>query len=298
MRTDSLYQPPSQRLDRTKLAALVDGRLNGPERDAVLARLAASPSDLEVMSDVLAVAAELDDGVTDIRRSAARRESRVPKRVMWLAAAAAVAAIAIVPLAGRVSLGSGVDGYAGLLASRAPLAAGWDSHSWSATRGSSDGIPERVRGVRVGALTTALDVAVARKDSATPRIATQIAALLVAVPGAGNVVATYRSIAASGNGATAGAVRDARQQAREMVSAATFDDGAWLEAARIAAVEHDSAFFGTRTSRGQLATLERDVADDARAQSDVRAISKLAKNKAWDTLAITTSNILASLAAP
>jgi hypothetical protein len=288
-----------QRLDRDTLAALIDGRLVGTDRDVALASLAASPDDLEIVADVLAVADELDGSITDIRAHAAKREVRRPQLTRWLSvAAAAVLVVAALPVMLRNGSASRVDGYASLLASHAPLAPGWDSNSWSVTRGSSDGIAERTRAVRAGALTSAIDVAIARGDSATPHLASEMAALFVEVPGASSVVSTYKSMAASGTAVKPELARDARHAARAMVSAPAFDDGAWLEAARIAANDHDSTFFAAEASRAQLAGLERDTSGDARARDDVLAVGRLIERKDWDALALTTTNILASLAAP
>jgi hypothetical protein len=294
-----MYQPPSHELDRAKLAAFIDGSLSGAERDAVLARVADSPTDMAIIADTLAVQAELDADVKDIRDYAPQtRWSRTPRMTKWMGIAASLIAVVALPLMPYLASFSTADGYASLLTSKTVLAAGWDAQAWSVTRGAKDGIPERVRAVRVGALTSAIDVAVARGDSATPRLASQVAALLEAVAGARNVILSYRSIAASGNAVQSEQVRDARHAARTMVTATAFDDGAWLEAAHIAASGRDSAFFAARASRVQLDQLMQDTAGDARAQNDVQAVSRLIETKAWDAVAATTNSILASLATP
>jgi hypothetical protein len=300
MRTEPTYQPPNQELDRTKLAAFIDGRLAGAERDAVLARVADSPDDLAIIADALAVQAELEAGVKDIRDYApATRWSRPPRMTKWMGIAASIVAVATLPLMPFLASFSTVDGYANLLTSHAGLVAGWDSHTWSATRGANDGIPERVRAVRVGALTSALDVAAARQDSVTRRIAEQIAALLDNVSGAGVVTAAYRHIADGSSPASSDRLRDSRHEARRMVTASAFDDGAWLEAARIAAKDHDARFFTATASRKQLRELAHETANDVRTQEDLKAVSTMvdAQTWNWNALANSTENILAQLGA-
>jgi hypothetical protein len=296
MRTESTYRPPSDRLDRTKLAALIDGRLAGAERDAVLTRLAASPTDLEIVADALAVSAELDEDVTDIRQAAARRASRRPRVVAWASIAAAVVVVASLPMMLRFAASPSGD-YAALLTGHSALAAGWEAHSWSATRGAADDITERSRGIRVGALTSTLDVAVARRDSAAPRLAEQIAELLINVPGAREVATTYRTIAAHGLSVSPDEMRSASRAARGMVAAQAFDDGAWLEAARIAATDRDATFFAAAASRAPMSDLEHEAANDARIREDVAALRQLIGRRDWDALSSATANILAQLAA-
>ncbi|MGH7617938.1 MAG: hypothetical protein ACREPM_11970 [Gemmatimonadaceae bacterium] len=296
MKLEHHTPPAGERLDPNRLAALIDGRLSTRDRDAALARIAESPDDMEVMADVLAVAAELDGDVIDIRSRAPGR-GRAPRShyIRWLVAAAVVLAVALPVMMRRGASPSGIA-YATLLSSRTPLAPGWDTPDWSATRGSSDAIKERARAVRVGAVTSAIDIAIARHDSATPPLARQAAALLVDVPGASDVVTTYRTMAASGAPVAPEEARRARDRARSMVTTWAFDEGAWLEAARIAAVDRDSAFFRSSESLAQLRELEQQA--DARTQADVFAVRRLIGQGDWEALEDKTTNILALLAAP
>lgn len=297
MTSEPRTQTGNARLDRDTLAALLDGRLEGAARDAALASLAVSPDDLEIVADVAAISAEIDGDVTDIRSIANRRPKRRPQLTRWIAAAAAIMVAASLPMLIRRDSAPPADGFAALLNRQGALAPGWEGLSWAATRGSSDGLTERARAVRAGALTSAIEVAAARGDSATPRLAAQVAALLVDVPGAGNVVSTYRNIAASRAAVPPQELRDARHAARAMVSSPSFDDGAWLEAAHIAAANHDSAFFATAASRAQLARLEREAGSVPSAHDDVLSVSPAIGRQNWTAVAVTTTNILAQLAA-
>jgi len=218
--------------------------------------------------------------------------------IKWVSgAAAAIIVVASVPLMLNRNAAPGADGFASLVSIRGSLGTGWDAHSWSTTRGVADGTSERARGIKVGALTSTIAIAVARQDSGAQNIAAQIAALLVDVPGAGEVVAQYRGLAAMHGAISSEQLRKAQSAAREMVSKAAFDEGAWLEAARIAAVAHDSAFFASKASRRQLSSLERD-ASGAATRDDVVALGRLIEKRDWDALANATTNVMSLRAVP
>ncbi len=138
----------AERLDRATLAALIDGRLQGADRDAALSKLATSPEDLEILADVVAVSRELDGGVTDIRTFAERPRARRPPMMKWMSAAAAILVVASASLMLRGGGTAAADGFASLITSQVALAPGWEAHSWSATRGAGDGISERARGIQ------------------------------------------------------------------------------------------------------------------------------------------------------
>jgi hypothetical protein len=298
MKSETTHTPPAERLDPNTLAALIEGRLRGPARDAALSKVAASADDLEILADAFAVSRELDGDVTDIRSYSGRTRARRPLMMNWMsAAAAAIILVASVPLMLRHDA-SPADGFASLMSSRIALAPDWAQHSWSATRGANDGIGERARGVGVGALTSTIDIAVARGDSSAANLAGQIASLLSDVPGAGDVVSTYRRLSELHGAIPVDQLHKARSAAREMVSKSAFDDGAWLEAARIAAVARDSAFFETKASRRQLADLQSDAAKDPRARDELVAVGQLIEKHDWEALSVATSNIIALLTTP
>lgn len=280
-------------MDPNTLAALLDGRLKGADRQAALARLAASPEDVELLGDVLAVEKE----VGAVRDIGSRRRPWLDTK--WLAVAAVLMLAVVLPMTLRRSGVPTNQNYASLLTSRGKLAPGWENHSWAATRGATDGMTERARGVRAGALTTAIDVASARgADSVVGRLAFQVAALFVDVPGAGAVVGTFREIAGGGTGGGPDRLRVARLNARALVPESAFDNGAWLEAARIAAIDHDSAFFAGATSRDHLASLQSDATADPRLKDDVDAATRAIGRGDWDAAAAATTNVLTLLAGP
>jgi hypothetical protein len=197
----------------------------------------------------------------------------------------------------RRETGPRVDGYASLLTGGVALAPGWERLSWAATRGSTSDIPERSRAVRAGALTTAIDVSVKHGDSTIIALAEQMAALLSSVPGAGDVASTYRDMSRRAR-VPVDQARRARIAARGVVSPPAFDNGAWLEAARLAAMGHDSVFFDASASRTQLVRLEGDATANALAGEDLRSMGQSIDKLDWDAIAVTTTNILARLAAP
>jgi hypothetical protein len=243
------------------------------------------------------VSRELDGGVTDIQTFAERRQRR-PFLVKWVSAAAAVLIAAVSLPVLRYEAGPPADGFASLVSLKGTLGPGWDAHSWSATRGVGDGLSELVRGVSIGALTSTIEVAVAHGDSSVSGLASNIASLLMDVPGASNAITSYRNLANIHGAISLEQVRKARSGAREMVSKPAFDEGAWLEAARIAAVAHDSAFFRSKASRRQLNELVSATPADARTHDDVVALAQLVARYEWDAVAMRTSNIIALLTAP
>src|SRR5215467_6869448 len=115
MTPDRSAFPTGKRLDPNELAALIDGRLSAAERDATLARLSASPDDLEIVADAIAIAEELDDEVPDVRPIAPRRRAQMPPVAYWMAAAAAILIVATLPVMVRRESSPAVDGYASFL---------------------------------------------------------------------------------------------------------------------------------------------------------------------------------------
>jgi hypothetical protein len=77
-----------------------------------------------------------------------------------------------------------------------------------------------------------------------------------------------------------------------------FAVGSWLEAARVAAIDHDSAFFAAGASRDNLASLQRDATGDPRLKDDVDAATRAIGRGDWDAAAAATTNVLTLLAGP
>lgn len=254
-----------------RLAALMDGRLDPARRADVLARLAASDDDLAVLVDAASALAasgesqaEAGDipavgaaGVRDARAARDVRVLRFPRRraLTWVALAAAVVAVLLVPYAllhRRATSGSLPDAPALALATGVQLPPGWDANPWGATRGATEPLTAEARSVRIGARLSELALAVRARDSSVARYAACIAALLDEVPAAAPIASMYRDIAQR-PGADAGALQPLLERGyaavQRLPNAELIRLGAWLEAARAAAAAGDTTFFRAAATR-------------------------------------------------
>ena len=182
------------------------------------------------------------------------RPRRLPTR--WLALAAMVAGVLLVPLALSRSASRGTGDYAALLANReAGLPVDWKQRYWRVTRGEAVAA-DNARAAQLGALHTDLALAISgRQAEETDQLARQIEQQLSEVPGAGAVAGYYREIAAGAGGPKeelAQTLEDGRERVAESVGADYFSLGAWAEAAMIAAASRDAAFFRRRASRRMM----------------------------------------------
>jgi hypothetical protein len=191
------------------------------------------------------------------RRAAAWRSPAVRA----LAAAAVVAAIAVVPVLRSRANGGGWGDPARLAvlvtSAGAPVPPRTD-HPWRVTRGGEISARETGIAARVGTLHT--DIAIAASPAAVVdtalvvQFANQAANTLngANLSGSGGVVADYQEIADSTHwsGATLlERLATARRHVIGLVDEDYFAAGAWTEAARVAALRENAAFFRTPESR-------------------------------------------------
>lgn len=252
-------------IDAEKLAALMDGRLDERERTELLARLAASDEAVEVHADAAAALSEVEAGeakVLPLVPPARRAERwRIPAR-RWLAAAAILAGVAVVGPLLRTLLRSPDRADAGrfvrlLAAHGAGLPDQWDGSPWTTVRGGGAGEPltPTARAARVGARVVDLEIAVWSRDTAAPRLASEVAALLDGVPAGSPVATMYRVLAQRAGGAPEELkplLERARVAASELTGADVFQLAAWAEAGRVAAARRNAEVFRTRESRSML----------------------------------------------
>lgn len=316
-------------MDNNDLARFLDRSMSEDELGRAVAHLAASDEDAEVLGDAAYLLRELEaeDGVVIVADdedgalpSADADGERDPKVVplrppstrsgwrrapaRWLALAAVLAGVLLVPLALSRSGSRDPGDFATLLASRdAGLPPGWiDSERWPVTRGGDDPVVEKARAARLGALQVDLEVAVAaRQAEATSRRSAQIAERLNDVPGSGAVAAAYRDIGArAGQPAEALAplVAGARESLAMFVDEDYFSLGAWTEAASLAARRRDAAFFRARASRKMLERAASLPSLDAEGRATVRAIQTAvqAQQPDWTVLARQSDVLLAQIA--
>ena len=255
-------------LDPETLAALLDGRLDDASRAALLARLADDDEARAVLADAAAVLGELEgvsgeaEGVKP--RPAALEPVRLPSvrarwPRRWLAAAAVLVAVALVPAVWLARGGGAADPVGrsvAMLDGNGALPPGWADAPWPATRSAVGPLTEESRAGRLGVRLAQLELALAVGDPAGPALAGEIAVLLDGVPAAGPVADRYRQIAGEG-GASEAALREGRRAVAGVVDRAPLELGAWAAAARVAAGRGDAGFFRHR------GVLERAAADES-----------------------------------
>jgi hypothetical protein len=180
--------------------------------------------------------------------------------VRALAAAAVLAAVAVVPVLRSRANGSGWRDPATLaaLATKAgnplPLSS---EHPWPVMRGEDvsatlTGTSARVGALHVDLVITASSSAVA--DTIVSQFADQLANTLdgANLPGSNSVIGEYQEIADSTHWSDATRLERlaaARRDVMDFVETDYFAAGAWTEAARVAALRENAAFFSTPETR-------------------------------------------------
>jgi hypothetical protein len=271
-------------MENNDLARLLDRRLSTEERGSALAHLAESDDD-EVLGDAAYLLREAEaEGLVlapagdEVRHSPAdetetgrdpkvvplrppsttsRTWRRAPTR--WLALAAVLAGVLLVPLALSRSGSRGPGDFAALLASRdagLPSTDWVDTPPWNVTRGEGAPAADLPRSAKLGALQVDLEVAAgAGQAEQTRRVSGRMISLLDDVAGSGALAAAYRDIdarAAEPAETLMPSVAEARESLALFVDENHFNLGAWAEAARIAAQRQDAAFFHARASKKML----------------------------------------------
>jgi hypothetical protein len=208
--------------------------------------------------------------VIDLHVERTRRRGRGLK--VLLPIAALLAGLAVIPfLRGRGdgTADPGLYAHQGSFGA-AGLPAEWNRAPWSATRGSDDSLSPRARAVRLGVAITDLELAVGANDPRAAEIAGDVQRLLEPVPAAGAISQYYDGIAAGQvNGPAAkDAVRKARLAIARLPDGEMVSTGAWLEAARLAAVRGDGEFFASNEAGNRLGdpSLLHDLPQDAKAE--------------------------------
>jgi hypothetical protein len=319
-------------MDNNDLARFLDHTLAEEEHGRAVTHLSVSDEDAELLADAAYMLRELeaedgtvaDDGEdtshphgdaadtgTDAKviplrppSTARTRPRRVPVR--WLALAAVLAGVLLVPLALSRSRGpAGPGEFAALLTSRdAGLSADWVNRPpWRATRGNASVAERNALSARVGATNVDLDVAIqARQAEQTVVLAERIAEWLERSPESGAAFAAryYREIAAS-------ASEEPKQLATSLAEARKFEAGvldedymslgAWAEAARIAAERRDAPFFHARASQKMLdrAASLPSLGEDSRPLIEAIRAAAQADQPDWTVLSEKTRELLSQI---
>jgi hypothetical protein len=305
--------PPDGAMEPERLAALLDGRLGDAERDALLAQLAVDDEDLALFAEAAAIQRELEEadevaavpGVLPLR-PAARPARRVDRR--WMAAAAVLAGVTLLPLTWRASQGGGAvrepsHAVALLENPSAGLPADFDNRPWSRTRGEGEVVTEEGRPARVGAYMVNLELAIRAGDADNTRLMAQrIAGLLTDANAAGTYAAhSLDPIIARPNAPAAAllpALEQASDGAADVLGADRYALGAWAEAARLAVARRDAAFFQEGRTRTTLESAGALLGDDEQARNAITTVRRASGSDApdWAGLKKGTNSLLSAIA--
>ena len=248
----------SNEFDPDLVAAFIDGRLSGAERERVVRLLAQSEEAFEIYADAVRARDDLDaDGI--IRLSDRRL---VPsRRPRWLTAGAPLAAaaallIAVLPRvlsSPAATFAMPAESIAQPLTGRPQLAmalrSALDEPRWSATRGGVSTFVDSTAALRLGARATDLQVALAIGDrERAGRVAAEMVELLDSVNLSDAVRAEYgklrKRIATEDSiGPIVGAAAAADELLRDFLGTRWYGMGKWLAAGELAARAHSADFF-------------------------------------------------------
>lgn len=319
-------------MDNNDRARFLDQRMSEEEHGSALAHLVDSDEDIEVMGDAAYLLRELeaeegivvvDDGADDaplppddtdtgrdakvlpLRPPSTRRGwGRVPAR--WIALAAVLAGVVLVPLALSRSGSRGPGDYSALLASRdagLPDTLWPGRDRWGVNRGEEGPSADLPLAAKLGALQMALEVAAAGGQAEAIKLLSDRIMSMLDMPGSGAVAAAYRDIASRAKEPAetlVPSVADARESLVAFVDEDYFSLGAWTEAAAIAVRRRDVAFFHANASRKLLerATSLPSLDDETRAAVEAIRTAAAADQPDWMILAESTNDLLHRIAQP
>jgi len=294
------------RHDDERLSALLAGRLQGPERDELLAHLSTAEESYEVFTDTAAILRELEDEESGARADSPPRVELVPpslgktarrwphRPLRWIALAAVVAGL--VALGVRALRGPGTPGGVSPVRLAMSLEHAGPGLPFDAANPSRDIPGDLARGggaaeptpeaaARAGAFLVRLALAVQARDSAAtatlalqmqPRFDPQGAGALRRIQArAGAAPRELQPLLAQASG---------RLEAR--LGAGFVRLGAWAEAARLAARQRDAGYFRSADNASMLRLAERLTGDDAGARAAVAAVRREldAERRDWSAL--------------
>ena len=308
-------------IDPERIAALLDGRLSGQERDALLSQLASSREHLELFADASIIAGELGvassaaeaastSNMNDVRplrvREATPNRHTIstgrPRRRTRVWTAAMVVGVLIVasPWALRRAGFRGESPSQGgsIIAQVEPgIPAGWDGTPWSATRSESAALTPQARAVRIGARLADLELTIAAGDSAAGGVVDDVIALLAGVPLSGSVSQVYEALRDSIGAAPSQLtplVQRGHEGAAALLGRSDVALGTWTETARIASVRKNSAFFASPQTTQTLRDLTASAADQRTrgALSKLAALLPVSSATDWSSLEAATTELL------
>ena len=280
-----------QDFDPDLIAAFIDGKLSGAERERVVKLLAESEAAFEVYADAVRARDDLDaDSVVSLP---SRRENRSKR--WWVAgapiAAAAALLIALLPTVqarrNTATLAMRSESITSTLRDQPTLATalgqGWDERGWSVNRGGVSTVVDSAAALRLGVRATDLQVALAVGDrERAGRAAREIVDLLgsVDLSDASRVEYTdlqKRIVGDSVIAQTAGAAATADDNLRDLLDSPWYAFGKWFAAGELAARAHSADFFrSAETARFLEAAIRsgRFPPDEVEALRQVAVLAK------------------------
>jgi len=271
---------PATVTDLERIAALVEGRLAGAERDTVMASVEADEGLREVLADLVRFRAADAAAISPPHSASYRRPWRL---VLPLAAAAAIAAVLLLPRRDGWTRPLAVDRLTPAIGSPTlSLPTGWYEHAWDVPRGGGDsstypGDASFRLGVRLQDLAAAvaaghradgasvgkgLEVLVARQPGMQPEAVEVAAAVRDFVSGAADATTLVPRLAAV----------DFRIAENRNVDSTAFALGKWAAAGRLAAMAGGSHTIPAAPPAllEQAERLSRSDAERARAFATLR----------------------------
>ncbi len=271
------------RHDDERLAALLGGRLEGPEREEVLAHLLADDEDYQVFADTAAILQEAEDEEAAQAQKAGEQADHPPVRRTlqpsarpgwrrWKAPRVIVPAV----LAGLVVLGIFQTRGGGTsvgdpvqLASNMeqPLPENWEASAPGATWRGGASSAKTSRSVRAGALLVDLTLAVKAQDTVeTRRLAKSVRERFDdrAVPS--SAIRQLEERAGEDSEALLPLVEQAKERLADGLEREYMELGAWGEAALLAAYYGNMGFFRSETTRTMLDDAEDLTRENQRAR--------------------------------
>ncbi len=236
--------------DPDLVAAFIDGRLSGAERERVVRLLAESEAAFEIYTDALRARGDLDAG----------KVVPIPRR-WWTVgaplAAAAALLIALLPAVqsrrANATFAMRAESIAQPLTGRPQLAlalrSGLDERRWSVTRGGGATFVDSTAALRLGVRATDLQVALGVEDrERAGRAAAEMVELLGSVNLSNAATAEYgdlqkRITSGDSIGSIIGAAATADDNLRDLLNSRWYGMGKWLAAGELAARAHSADFF-------------------------------------------------------
>lgn len=266
-------------VDFDLIAAFIDDRLTGAERERVIKLLRDSEKAFEIYTDALRVREDLEVGplvISDTPSVVPIDQGRRPSSFVWRKygslAAAAVLMVAIVPVwrarRDRQDLNAPASEITIAMTKRPDLSrtlvGDWDQRGWSVTRGRSSGLVDSTTEFRLGVRMADIEVAVAAGDTARgDRLLGEVIGALEGTDLLDNAKAEYTTLRASIRESKSGVqlaerAAHAERTLDDLLESSWFDLGRWLGAGELAASTQTKEFFDDpRTIRLLKATAER-----------------------------------------